>query len=116
MFERYTEEARRAIFFARAESLFRKAPAITVQDFLLGLTREKKSRANYICELESHDAGFRASFGVARSRSVSIPPSSVQDHNFPWTTMPRRRCGSPLRKRTSTRNFGLTPTISCEGC
>jgi ATP-dependent Clp protease ATP-binding subunit ClpA len=65
MFERYTEEARRAIFFARAESLFRKAPAISVQDLLLGLTREKKSRANYISELKSQDADFRASFGVA---------------------------------------------------
>jgi hypothetical protein len=59
MFERYTEEARRAIFFARAESLFRKAPAISVQDLLLGLTREKKSRANYISELSSHAAEFR---------------------------------------------------------
>ena len=64
MFERYTEEARRAIFFTRAESLFRKAPAISVQDLLLGLTREPNSRANYICELRSHAAEFRASFGV----------------------------------------------------
>ena len=65
MFERYTETARRAIFFARAESIFRKAPAISVQDLLLGLTREKKSRANYISELRSHAAEFRAAFGVA---------------------------------------------------
>ena len=65
MFERYTETARRAIFFARAESIFRKAPAISVQDLLLGLTRERKSRANYISELSSHAAEFRAAFGVA---------------------------------------------------
>ena len=64
MFERYTEEARRAIFFACVEALFRKAPAISVQDLLLGLTREPNSRANYISELRSHAAGFRAAFGV----------------------------------------------------
>jgi ATP-dependent Clp protease ATP-binding subunit ClpA len=65
MFERYTEEARRAVFFACVEALFRKAPAISVKDLLLDLTREPNSRANYITELRGHAAEFRASFGVA---------------------------------------------------
>jgi hypothetical protein len=38
MFERYTESARRAVYFARTEALARGAAAIETKDLLLGLT------------------------------------------------------------------------------
>src|SRR5881296_1451694 len=43
MFERYTEKARRVIFFARYEASQFGAPAIEPEHLLLGLMREDKS-------------------------------------------------------------------------
>ena len=42
MFERYTEKARRVIFFARYEASQFGAPAIEPEHLLLGLMREDK--------------------------------------------------------------------------
>jgi ATP-dependent Clp protease ATP-binding subunit ClpC len=46
MFERYTEKARRVIFFARYEASQFGAPAIEAEHILLGLMREDKSLTN----------------------------------------------------------------------
>lgn len=46
MFERYTEKARRVIFFARYEASLFGAPAIETEHILLGIIREDKSIAN----------------------------------------------------------------------
>ncbi len=43
MFERYTENARRAIFFARYEASLFGSPAIEPEHLLLGLMREDKA-------------------------------------------------------------------------
>jgi ATP-dependent Clp protease ATP-binding subunit ClpC len=45
MFERYTEKARRVIFFARYEALQYGSPVIAPEHVLLGLVREDKSLA-----------------------------------------------------------------------
>lgn len=46
MFERYTEKARRVIFFARYEASQFGAPSIDAEHVLLGLMREDKSLSN----------------------------------------------------------------------
>ena len=46
MFERYTEKARRVIFFARYEASQFGSPYIETEHFLLGLLREDKAMAN----------------------------------------------------------------------
>ncbi|HNC45919.1 MAG TPA: Clp protease N-terminal domain-containing protein, partial [Acidobacteriota bacterium] len=46
MFERYTEKARRVIFFARYEASQFGAPAIDAEHILLGLMREDKGLTN----------------------------------------------------------------------
>ncbi|MBX7222974.1 MAG: ATP-dependent Clp protease ATP-binding subunit [Blastocatellia bacterium] len=46
MFERYTEKARRVIFFARYEASQFGSPAIDAEHILLGLMREDKSLTN----------------------------------------------------------------------
>jgi ATP-dependent Clp protease ATP-binding subunit ClpC len=43
MFERYTEKARRVIFFARYEASHYGSPQIETEHLLLGLLREEKS-------------------------------------------------------------------------
>ena len=46
MFERYTEKARRVIFFARYEASQFGSPCIETEHLLLGLMREDKALAN----------------------------------------------------------------------
>ena len=58
MFERYTEKARRAIFFARYEASQYGSPCIESEHLLLGVMREDRAHASRIesirKELESH--------------------------------------------------------------
>ena len=54
MFERYTEKARRVVFFARYEASGCGSPYIEVEHLLLGLLRENKALGNQI--LPSPDA------------------------------------------------------------
>ena len=54
MFERYTEKARRVIFFARYEASQFGSPYIETEHLLLGLFREDKALANRF--LRSHAA------------------------------------------------------------
>jgi ATP-dependent Clp protease ATP-binding subunit ClpC len=52
MFERYTEKARRVIFFARYEASAFGSPYIETEHLLLGLLREDKALASR--SLQSH--------------------------------------------------------------
>jgi ATP-dependent Clp protease ATP-binding subunit ClpC len=54
MFERYTEKARRVIFFARYEASQFGSPTIETEHLLLGLMREDKSLTNRF--LRSHSS------------------------------------------------------------
>jgi ATP-dependent Clp protease ATP-binding subunit ClpC len=54
MFERYTEKARRVIFFARYEASQFGSPSIETEHLLLGLMREDKSLTNRF--LRSHSS------------------------------------------------------------
>ena len=48
MFERYTEKARRAIFFARYEASQLGSPVITTEHLLLGVLRESRNLQGYL--------------------------------------------------------------------
>src|ERR1039458_8476411 len=81
MFERYTEKARRVIFFARYEASRFGSPYIETEHLLLGLLREDKALANRF--LRSHAAvesirkqieGHTAP-GPSVSTSVDLPLS-----------------------------------------
>jgi len=91
MFERYTDEAKRAIFFARTEAVVRKESAISVKDLLLGLAREDKSRAHEICSLKARDAELRSALGIAPLPRKSIAHCWSQKRRSHWMEMPRRR-------------------------
>jgi len=65
MFERYTEKARRVIFFARYEASQFGSPYIETEHLLLGLLREDKALTNRF--LRSHAS-------VESIRKRSRPP------------------------------------------
>jgi ATP-dependent Clp protease ATP-binding subunit ClpA len=59
MFERYTQEARRTIFFARHEASQFGSPQIESEHLLLGLLRESKGALNPILGLKSSEEEVR---------------------------------------------------------
>jgi hypothetical protein len=64
MFERYTENARRAIFFARAEALARASSEIETKDLLLGLTYKHYEDVSPFAMLRSRRDELRILIGV----------------------------------------------------
>jgi len=81
MFERFTEKARRTIFFARYEASQFGASHIETEHLLLGIFREDKALANQFlgsfAKLEAlrHSIEQRAKIGPKISTSVDLPLS-----------------------------------------
>jgi ATP-dependent Clp protease ATP-binding subunit ClpC len=78
MFERFTEQARRAIFFARYEASMYGSPYIETEHFLLGLLREDPKVTSLLPGMPSPDALRREIEKHIESReriptSVEIP-------------------------------------------
>ena len=83
MFERYTEQARRALFFARYEAFQLGSPSIETEHVLLGLFREEHSLTSSVFararlsiddvrrEIEARTARHAPSSDPARSRSAT---------------------------------------------
>jgi len=80
MFERYTERARRVVFFARYESSKYGSPAIETEHLLLGLTREDKALLkrflpNVSGEEIRHAIEQRVTIREKTSTSIDLPLS-----------------------------------------
>jgi len=81
MFERYTEKARRVIFFARYEASQFGSPWIETEHLLLGMLREDKWLSNKLLSLESAEQirkkiELRTSPREKVSTSVDLPLSN----------------------------------------
>src|ERR1700738_2941735 len=81
MFERYTEKARRVIFFARYEASEFGSPYIETEHLLLGLLREDKALANHFLRSDATAESIRTQIerhttkGAKFSTSVDLPLS-----------------------------------------
>src|SRR5215471_2798486 len=78
MFERYTERARRVLFFARYEAGELGSPSIGTEHLLLGLIREGKGLTSEIfarahLPLDSIREEIETSKGPRKGESVEIP-------------------------------------------
>jgi len=73
MFERYTDEAKRAIYFAHVEALHRNEQSISVKDLLLGLTWESQSLACEIGSLKENAVELRSLMGIPHLPSTLLP-------------------------------------------
>ena len=82
MFERYTEKARRVIFFARYEASQFGSPSIETEHLLLGLIREDKSLTNRFLRFNSSidsikkDIEERTVIREKVSTSIDLPLST----------------------------------------
>ena len=78
MFERYTEQARRAIFFARHEAVFQPAETIKTGHLLVGLMRERDSRAVVIAPLKENETAIREALGIPPPTSEVWPDRDIK--------------------------------------
>ena len=100
MFERYTEKARRVIFFARYEASQSCSQAIEPEHILLGLLREDKQLAQRFFQtprraLESirREIQERAGQGDKVPVSVDLPLSSAAKHVLTFAAQESDRLG-----------------------
>lgn len=73
MFERYSEKARRVVFFARYEASQYGSPYIETEHLLLGLLREDRALTRMVLGLGNVDAEIRAEIERHITRSEPIP-------------------------------------------
>jgi ATP-dependent Clp protease ATP-binding subunit ClpC len=79
MFERYTQQARRAIYFARLEAVHRRASAISTTHLLLGLSWEENSRAAIAGSLKDRLMELCPLLGVQLRPCTDIPYKQKAD-------------------------------------
>ena len=99
MFERYTEKARRVIFFARYEASQYGSPYIETEHLLLGLMREDKALANRF--LRAHgsiesirkEIEQRITIRERISTSVEVPLSQESKRILNFATEEAERLG-----------------------
>ena len=72
-FSRFTEEARRALYFARIEAGHRGEAKISPRDLLLGLTWDENSRASQIALLKANAVLLRRAVEVPHLPSKNMP-------------------------------------------
>jgi ATP-dependent Clp protease ATP-binding subunit ClpC len=81
MFERYRQDARRAIFFARWEAQQSGSVYIEPEHLLLSLTHDADSKANQLFALSAHADNFRRQLrphpAAKSSTSVDLPLSNT---------------------------------------
>ena len=104
MFERYTEKARRVIFFARYEASQYGSPYIETEHLLLGLMREDKALANRF--LRTHgsiesirkEIESRITIRERISTSVEVPLSQESKRILNYATEEAERLGPQARR------------------
>jgi ATP-dependent Clp protease ATP-binding subunit ClpC len=75
MFERYTEKARRVIFFARYEASQFGSPYIETEHLLLGLLREDKALANRFLRSQANIESIRKQIEAQTTAREKVPTS-----------------------------------------
>jgi len=105
MFERYTEKARRTIFFGRYEASQFGSPYIESEHLLLGLLREDKSLANTF--LSSHGAVESVRKQVEERTVIRARVSTSVD--LPLSNECKRILPTRLRRQTSSRTSSSGP-------
>src|SRR6476661_2299028 len=98
MFERYRQDARRAIFFARWEAQQSGSVYVEPEHLLLGLTHEADAKANQLFALSAHADIFRRQLRPyppeKSSTSVDLPLSNASKRILAYTAEEAERLAS----------------------
>lgn len=115
MFERYSERARRVIYFARAEALARGATQIETSDLVLGLTRDKPQVQSAFAQLHERRLELRELF-AAGPEKIPVPSRS----DIQLTDASKRSLAYADRERSLDQIYAieshhLLRGVLCEG-
>jgi ATP-dependent Clp protease ATP-binding subunit ClpA len=98
MFERYRQDARRAIFFSRWEAQQSGSAYIGPEHLLLSLTHDADSKANQLFALSAHAENFRERLVIRspakRSASLDLPLSNAGKRVLAYTAEEAERLAS----------------------
>jgi ATP-dependent Clp protease ATP-binding subunit ClpC len=98
MFERYREDARRAIFFARWEAQQSGSVYIEPEHLLLSLTHDADAKANQLFSLTAHTENFRKQLtphsSTKHSASEDLPLSNAGKRVLAYTAEEAERLAS----------------------
>jgi len=112
MFERYTEKARRVIFFARYEASQFGSPYIETEHLLLGLLREDKALTNRFLRQHSSVDSIRKQ--IEAHTTVREKVSTSVD--LPLSNECKRVLAMLPRKPSGLATSILAPSICCWDC
>ena len=121
MFERYTEKARRVIFFARYEASTYGSPSIETEHLLLGLMREDKGLANRFLHTHASIESIREeieSHIAIRERiptSIEVPLSLECKRILNYAAEETRRLGDKEHVSTEHLLLGMLREEKCLG-
>jgi ATP-dependent Clp protease ATP-binding subunit ClpC len=99
VFARYTEQARRAVFFARYEAGRRGSSAISPGHLLLGLGREKDSIPNRLVSLKEKLPDLCARIGIPFE--LSVPGQADKKVELPLTQDSKQALGYATQEADS---------------
>jgi ATP-dependent Clp protease ATP-binding subunit ClpC len=106
MFERYTEKARRAIFFARHEAGEFGSPSIESEHLLLGILREDRTLTNRVLGSQMAVEAIRGQIGGQATIREKIPT---------WVDMPlSNECEQVLTNAAEEAELLSHPDIETE--
>jgi ATP-dependent Clp protease ATP-binding subunit ClpC len=91
VFERYTEKARRVIFFARYEASRFGSPHIETEHLLLVLLREDKALARRLLHSASSVESIRKKIDEYPTVGEKFPTSGLSVSGSQWTFSSRQR-------------------------
>jgi ATP-dependent Clp protease ATP-binding subunit ClpC len=100
MYERYREDARRAIYFANWEARQSKSAYIEPQHLLLALTHDANSKVNQLFKLAAHSEEFRKELNLPLPspelprKPVDVPVSNGGKRVLAWAAEEADRLAS----------------------
>jgi hypothetical protein len=104
MFERYTEPARRTIFFARYEASQFGSPQIEAEHLLLGLLRQDKALVNRLLPTDAGVEELRNS--IARRGNTGLKIATSTDLPLSYETKRALVYGAEESERLQQRHIG----------
>jgi len=110
MFERYREDARRAIFFARWEAQQTGSAYIEPKHILLGLTHDADSKVNKLFGLSACTENLRILLGV----HASAQPSTSVD--LPLSNASKRVLAYAIEEADKLASAPMAQNICCWAC
>lgn len=113
IFERYTEQAKRAIFFARIEALHRDEESIGVSDILVGLTWEEGSRACQVAKLKELAVGLRALLRIPHRPSSSLP--YLRSVDIPFSQESKKVLAYAVKEADRSKQYWIDTDHLLEG-